>query len=256
MSKSSHLGENLRFLCAEKSSIAKVCREIEINQQQFSKYLAGRAHPSAYNLRRIAKYFGLDEQFILGPYEKMVAAYRGKQHNFVHRRGDPFSASFPGDITKLRSHLGAYQVFFRAPVIPEGVVVNAIFLNEKNAMVYSRLIEVIGNNDSSQRRWTRCDGMASYQSGRLFIVDSERRNENALSMYILTPQPRQRGKYLFGTTCFLASLPMRTPHASKVAFKRFEEYRSARELLNTCGIYAGESPGLDPNVKRYLFSDA
>ena len=36
------LKANLRFLCAEKASTAQVCRDIGINQQQFSKYLSGR----------------------------------------------------------------------------------------------------------------------------------------------------------------------------------------------------------------------
>ena len=36
-----HLSKNLRLLCAQHGSIARVCREIEINRQQFNRYLSG-----------------------------------------------------------------------------------------------------------------------------------------------------------------------------------------------------------------------
>jgi len=59
-------------------------------------------------------------------------------------------------------------------------------------------------------------------------------------------------QYLVGSMTFLASLPRRTPYASKVVWKRFESYRSVRELLETCGGYAPESLTLDPVIRTYL----
>ncbi|MEM7215833.1 MAG: helix-turn-helix transcriptional regulator [Pseudomonadota bacterium] len=256
MSNSGNLGINLRFLCAEKSSIANVCREIGINQQQFSKYLSGRAMPSAHNLRRIAKYFDLNESLLMDEHQRLVDAYNKQERKFTNSERYLFTETFPGDLSKLRRYLGAYQVFFRAPVDPGGIVVNAMFLDEHNGLVTSRLIEVIRDESSTSGRWTRCDGMASYQSGRLFVVDSERHSEKALSMYILTPPPRQKGKYLFGTMCFLASLPTRKPHASRVALRRYDNFKSARELLGTCGIYSGKSRKLDPGIRNYLFPES
>ena len=67
----SPLPENLRYLCADKPSVAKVCRDIGINHQQFSKYLSGRSVPSPNNLRRIATYFGVEEEMLGGPLEAL-----------------------------------------------------------------------------------------------------------------------------------------------------------------------------------------
>ena len=248
----SDLPQNLRYLCAEKPSVAMVCREIGINHQQFSKYLSGRSKPSAHNLRRIANYFGIEEAQLTSSHRELVRIYRASRSTLQTRRADPLSGVFPGDLAKLRPFLGAYQVFFNAPIVRGGVVINTVFLDERNGVVYSRLIEALKGKSQARRRWTRCDGKVAYQDGRIFMVDTERRDESALSMYILSPPPRERKQYLFGTMCFLASLPSRKPYASKVVWKRFDDFRSVRELFETCGVYAEKSLKVDPVARRYL----
>lgn len=252
---SSEFLNNLKFLCAEKPSVAAVCRDIGINHQQFSKYLSGRSRPSAHNLRRIARYFGVSDDDLTAPHLQLVQTYQSNRATLTTRRADPLAGIFPGDIAKLRSFLGAYQVFFHAPIATDVIVVNTVFLDERNGIVYSRLIEALRGSSGGRRRWTRCDGKVTYQAGRLFVVDSERRDENVLSTYILSPPPRQKMQYLFGTMCFLASLPRRTPYASKVVWKKFDNFRSVRELFETCGFYSEKSLKLDPVVRTYLSSD-
>ena len=244
---------NLKLLCSEKPSAAKVCRDIGINQQQFSKYLTGRARPSAHNLRRIAEYFGVEDTVLLGSHKELVASRRRRNATLRERRQDPLANAFPGDLARLRPYLGAYQVYFNAPVVPGGYVVNAVFLDERNGVVYSRLIEALIDRSLQHRRWTRCDGKVSYQNGRIFVVDNERQNESALSMYIVSSPPRQKGRYLFGTMCFLASMPRRTPYASKVVWKKFDAFRSVKELFGSCGMYSAKNPNLDPVIRNYLF---
>ena len=48
--------------CNQYSSVAAVCRSLEINRQQFNKYLSGQVYPSSHNLLRICDFFGLEEQ--------------------------------------------------------------------------------------------------------------------------------------------------------------------------------------------------
>lgn len=52
---------NLRWLCETQPSIASVCRQTGINRQQFNRYLAGNAIPSAEVMRRICALFGVPE---------------------------------------------------------------------------------------------------------------------------------------------------------------------------------------------------
>ena len=53
---------NLRTVCNENISVAHVCRKMEINRQQFNKYLSGQIYPSKYNLNKICQYFQFSEE--------------------------------------------------------------------------------------------------------------------------------------------------------------------------------------------------
>ena len=250
------LQENLRFLCAEKPSVAGICRDIGINHQQFSKYLSGRTRPSAGNLRRISKYFDLSDDQLLAPHPELRKTYQRQSSTLAEVRRDPFATAFLGDLPSLRKYLGAYQIHFLSPASPGSIFMNAMFLDERGGMVYTRLIEHLRDVDGVGKRRTRCDGKASYQGGRIFVIDHERQNEGAFDMSILIPPHRQNRRYLFGTMCFLASQPRRTPHASRTVWKRFDSYRSARELIKSCGLYAGDSRRIDPVTRSYLLGDS
>ncbi|WP_294621293.1 helix-turn-helix transcriptional regulator [uncultured Roseovarius sp.] len=249
---SDHLATNLRYLCAEKPSVAQVCREIGINHQQFSKYLSGRAKPSAHNLRRIAAFFGLEDTQLLGPHDELVGDVRRQKRSLSDRRRDPFAVAFPGDIGRLRPLLGAYQVHFLSPAAPGSIVVNAAFLDERDGVVHSRLVETLFDRSAKSRRWTRCDGKAAYHNGRIFVIDYEEKNEGAFTMSILIPPHRHKKQYLFGKMSFLASLPRRTPFASDVVWKRVADYKSPRDVLRSCGLYAADSRKIDPVIRNYL----
>ena len=52
--------KNLRLLTTYAASIAEVCRRLEINRQQFHRYLSGAARPSARKMHRICDFFGVE----------------------------------------------------------------------------------------------------------------------------------------------------------------------------------------------------
>src|ERR1700730_6992371 len=56
--------ENLQYLCTLFPSIAEVCRRMDLNRQQFNKYLNGQVRPSRHNLRIICDFFGITESEI------------------------------------------------------------------------------------------------------------------------------------------------------------------------------------------------
>ena len=245
---------NLRHLCADRPSVASVCRDIGMNHQQFSKYLSGRARPSPNNLRRISRYFGISEPILTGGHTEFQQHAARKFRTEKERRQDPLIDVFPGDLARLRPHLGAYQVFFRAPGDSTSVIANAAFLDERDGIVFSRIVETLRDTRSATRRWTRCDGKAAYRSGQIFVSDRERGNDAPLSMYILTRPHRDKSGHLYGTMSYLASLSGRIPTSSPVVWKKVKSYVSVREVFEFCGIYAGDSAKIDPKVRAFLSS--
>ena len=62
MSLRLNMAKNLRRLTGRIGSANYVCRELDINRQQFEKYLKGRSLPSAATLKRICSYFKVSEE--------------------------------------------------------------------------------------------------------------------------------------------------------------------------------------------------
>lgn len=247
-----HLATNLRYLCADHPSVAAVCRDIGINHQQFAKYLSGRSQPSPNNLRRIGRFFGVDEHILLGDPAELRRHTTRLAKTEADRRRDPLIDVFPGDLQRLRPFLGSYQVFFRAPNDPTKVIVNVAFLDERNGTVYSRIVEALSEGKSSTRRWTRCDGKAAFRAGQVFVVDAERGPDAPLSLYILNKPHRDKSRLLFGTMSYLASLSGRAPTSSPVVWKKVESYRSVRELFVDSGSFDLHSPRVESKIRQHL----
>lgn len=249
----SDFGANLRFLCAERGSIASTCRELQINQQQFSKYLSGRSRPSSANLRKISKFFNILDSDLLQHHDQFTIWYRANATpDLPGRRNDPLLDAFPGDARAIRAFLGAYQVFYLSPATPGRIIVAAAFLDQVAGVVYSRSLESPFLPQSGRRQWTRSNGKATYLSDRLFVVECERSRAGSLTSTILVPPHRYRDDLIFGEMMFLASYPRRQPTASRTAWKRVPASRSAKELLRSCGSVPEGSLSVPPSVRRYL----
>lgn len=241
---------NLRHVCAERVSVAQVCREIGINPQQFNRYLNGSGMPSAHNLRRICLYFDLTERDMLSDSEAF-AAQRGRLNSnnpTVHK--DSFANAFPGDIMRLRQYVGAYHIHFLSPSWPGSVMIGASFLDETGGQIGVRTIERgYGPNHESLQR-TRYDGRAAYHGSRIFVVEFESEQEGSLTQTILYPAHRQQRTYLRGMTLGIAWRPRRMPYSARVIWKRAQNTASVRDVLSLSGIYPIESKIVDPTVRK------
>ena len=252
MQSKSDFSQNLRHVVASVGTSASVCRDLGLNQQQFSKYVNGVSRPSPYNLRKLAQYFGLDDEDFDQPYHVFTQRFASPAPSGSRAPGDSLKQAFPGDLKTLRSFAGMYRVYYTSPAVPDKIVAAAMFLDERDGLIHTRSIESLRAEGERHRQWSRCEGQASYHGERLFVVDFEERNGGALSMTTLVPPHRYRQGLIFGMMFFLASFPRRTPHASRVVWQRAERGFTARELLQGCGIYSMTSLNVHPAVRRYL----
>lgn len=247
-----NFSKNLKHICAERVSIAQICREIGINQQQFNRYLSGAGMPSAHNLRRICLYFNVLESDLLSRSDQFIAE-RGQLNNnrpTVHK--DPFANAFPGDLSRLRQYVGAYHIHFLSPSWPGHIMIGAAFLDELNGQVNVRTIER-GRGPSRERlQRTRYDGRAAFHGSRIFVVEFESEQEGSITETVLYPAHRQQRTYLRGMTMGLAWRPRRMPYASRVIWKRIENRVLTRDALNRCGVFAIDNQAIEPTIRNFL----
>lgn len=244
--------KNLRHVCAEKVSIAQICREIGLNPQQFNRYTSGAGMPSAHNMRRICLYFDLSEQDLFKD-NATFQMLRGQSNKATApRRKDPFARAFPGDLGRLRSFVGAYNIHFLSPSWPDNVMIGATFLDEYAGQIMTRTIERGLGPDREALQRTRYDGKASYHGSRIFVVEFENDQESSLTETILYPAHRQQRTYLRGMTMGISWRPRRTPYASRAIWKRADPTASANDVLRRCGVYPINHKIIDPTVRNFL----
>ena len=181
----SDFSKNLRHICAEKVSVAQVCRDIGINPQQFNRYLTGAGMPSAHNLRRICLYFEVGEQDLLADADTFIALRGQLNKGGSPKRKDPFARAFPGDLARLRGFVGAYHIHFLSPSWQGNVLIGATFLDEFEGQILTRTIERGLGPERELLQRNRYDGKASYHSSRLFVVEFERGPDGSLTETIL-----------------------------------------------------------------------
>lgn len=248
---SSYLPQNLRFLCAERGAIAQVCREIGINQQQFSKYLSGRSKPAGQNLRKIARYFGVRDEDLFEKPEVLARAYQ-QQSAAAGSFDDPFFTAFPGSLKDLRRFVGVYQTYNLSPAAPGKVVVAATQLEERDGQVYSRTVDSIFLQADAKTQSSYYEGKAAYHGERIFIMEFEPLNSGSFMMTNLYPPHRYRRNYLFGMTSFLASHPQRVPFASRTVWERLDALTLNDDIIESCGLFSLSSQRIGPVIQSFL----
>jgi transcriptional regulator with XRE-family HTH domain len=125
--------QNLRRECARFQSIADVCRQAEINRQQFNKYLAGKGLPSAAVLHKICKTLGVSEDVLFKPkdvqfFSSSATPLEMAMLNLQELPGHPVERlEFAG----LDFPEGDYFCYFPLPKVP-GMLIRSLLRIKRN----------------------------------------------------------------------------------------------------------------------------
>lgn len=253
MATQSNLARNLACLCRDYPSISSICRQININRQQFNKYLAGAVSPSAFNLSRICAYFDTNEEQLQLP----PAEFRRERYGETPTRGSvgrrESVSDFPADgAGQLDRYLGYYFVYYLSPSVPGSMFRSIVRIYRENEFVYSRGMERFNRVDLSIRGSLigREHGNVSYADDRIYVaerVDYIRRN---FSLTVLYPTFRQRLDLLCGVFVSVSSSAGRQPFASRVVYEFMGIRPDLRTMVRQAGIYPAGSPAIREEIRH------
>jgi transcriptional regulator with XRE-family HTH domain len=249
-----HLVENLKIACATQRSISHLCRAIDINRQQFNRYINGQTRPSAHNLARIANHFDVEAaDFFLAPTlfrkrlsKSVVGAYEGSEL---------FNA-FPGNLRALRRHIGYFQTYHRSPSWPEMVVCSCSRLTEQGGLMHVKSMERLRDPGNGIQQLSKYVGLAAFYRNRIFITERVTGPNSILSQTILLPFDEYQRVYLRGTTMGISWRRENLPYASRVIWRHVGAEPDLRELLGRCGPLPLSSRQLPPTVRSFLADPA
>ena len=248
---------NLRLVCDQHRSVAHVCRSLQMNRQQFNKYLSGKIYPSKHNLLRICHFFRLsEEQFNLEPgaFKQVVAESSLQQAETASSEIEKVIGTLPSSGDALSRYEGYYHSHFHGLGFPGRLIRSLVHIYRHQDAYYTRNVEHLWNKEKhgAQRNRFKYAGMAFYLGDRIFITEVETLTRRAICHTILFPSYRNIVDTLSGITMGVGSMNSHMPSATRVEFHFLGKQVDLREALRDCGIFDLDSDRIDSDIRERI----
>ncbi|AZO58684.1 XRE family transcriptional regulator [Mesorhizobium sp. M1A.F.Ca.IN.022.07.1.1] len=254
------LAANLRTLCDRHGSVAAVCRKLNVNRQQFNKYLSGAHVPSSANLRTIANFFGLSVPILFSDPEEFRTLIDG---NFFHAmstaRHLPEFVNFLSNIVfdgsvQDSEILGVYDRYQFSSIYKGFILKSAFCLYRNNNFLQHYYIERFPSFDRPGRTEYvfKYYGFSFPVADRLFTADFEGIQSNELTFGVYAQVKRNAKRFMFGIASGIAANAFRQPYSTKVALHYKGPGLLQRSHLKELTVIDRSDPGIPREVLQYL----
>lgn len=255
----SNFSQNLRTVCTYYSSISDVCRRLNINRQQFNKYLSGGAHPSQHNMHRICEFFGVDEDEIRLPEGAFKKLINMRPRDRYRQNTD---APFMPHLLKLLEqgrdrkdqYEGYYYRYYCSGARPDHIVKALFYLGKSGENFYSNSITRYTTEDNGRKTNTRYRylGVPILIEDRLYLFEYDPAGKDVLTSTVVYGAFRGRVDILVGIQTNVAGKRSRAPSAGNVVFEYLGKTTKIRQALSGCGIFEWETPSIAGWIRSRL----
>lgn len=220
----SHFCDVLKLLCRESGSINKVCKDLGINRQQFSKYISGANMPSPFVIQKLSDYFKISPSVF-----------------FLSSSTDNITEFLSESKISLKKIVGYYLEY---SLIESS---DNVFVSVSAWRIYTRGAVVIAHGEvpyvepSTGQKWfSSYSGTVNETNRQIMITASNGGGEetaNASALWLLRP-------YSFGMSDLMAIRTLSEHGPSRPMTTTVSYFRSvgsypdlARLVLEECGIF-------------------
>lgn len=247
-----NLSYNLKLMCDQYASIAHVCREIEINRQQFNRYLNGETRPSAHSLRRIAGFFAIPATDL--DLEPQVFARRhstGRNHTLPE-----MGLSSNDAIAKADRYCGWYHTYYRCTGYHKAIIRGFVKIYQDGDVTRSKVLDRYYWRHCPRSKTTpivyyKMNGVVTQTGGFLYLLDSHKGLNANYTMTCLYSSYSDHIDMLNGVMIGVSNYLDRRPFASNIAYVAVDRAMSLRDAVRQCGIYPEDAKEI-PKVIRTL----
>ncbi len=249
---------NLKLACSYFPSVSEVARKVDINRQQFMRYLSGESYPSRHNLRKLCDLFGVDEYELLMPvhqFRNLLRLKKERDEGLVKLPPllPPLLQLVQRQCAELSKNLGYFHVYYLSASRPGLLLKSLIHIYEwQEYTLYKRIERLKTPGSKGQAEVYKYSGMVGVVGDRLHLIDQETLTGNELTHTILYPSYRNRITYLTGLTVGVSGNDAHRPSASRIALEYAGNTVNLRRAIADCGLFSPEDPAIPPIVSRYL----
>lgn len=140
--------DRLKELCRTKGSYSEVARDLDINRQQFARYLNGSSRPRDLLVHKMAEYFGVEPQSFFQSH-----SFSGVPEGEISVSGSPTVAAMVETLSKANGPLvaesdlesGLYMQYKQSFAMPSkiGCLLMSIKRDENNVVRSKRVFSVV-----------------------------------------------------------------------------------------------------------------
>jgi transcriptional regulator with XRE-family HTH domain len=254
-----NVAANLAQLAASFQSVSEFCRKLDINRQQFNKYVAGRHLPAQKVLQKIARFFLMEPDDLTRAPADFRTFFEG------HDVGLPFELTGAPELLKflpmlastsdaLRGMHGVYYRYHNSSIYKGKVLRSVLWLYERDGTTRYATIERFPLLDGSGKTGYTFTyhGFCLLLGDRIFLLDSESKQRNELTLSILNQQHRRPKRFFYGLYTAVASSSYRQPFATRIAFQHVSSGRLERRHLRDATVLAPDDASLPTEIRQYL----
>lgn len=256
-----HFSENLKTLCSYYKSISEVCRKVDINRQQFNRYLNGSSFPAYGNLKVICDFFGVDQDEIISPpaiFKDIISpGVQNQQTSSIPNEVLSYidsmrSSSTPG----LDRYAGYYYRYILCASFPGYIFKTLLRIYKKNDFYYFWHIErATSDVEVIEKTFNvRYHGVVFMLSDRIYITELENRINATLAETIMTPSYRPGNKNLYGISCYSTSDRLHRPVATRAFHEYIGDSINIRKALKECNLFPLESTSITDSIKDSIIN--
>ena len=245
MSVRGNLAENLRRLCVERGSINAACRGMGINRQQFDRYLTMQSTPSPTTLKKLCKYFGVEEQELFADPPSIVF-HNGKptKERLLASCKDKLEPLFLDPAPSIKP--GIYYTWITIPGMSEKLVCAATFLRRDGEQITFR--RITGAGEKRKSIWTKYTGDHTgivVERFHCFLFSGVNQSGSKEPTLLRLRWMPMNVPVLGGHGLIMAQTG---PAIATVIMLKAPENTTYREALGNCRVFSTHEPLIDPLV--------
>jgi transcriptional regulator with XRE-family HTH domain len=257
-----YVQKNLATLVDSCRSVADMCRKVDVNRQQFNKYLAGQHVPSQKILQKIARYFMMEAEDLFREPANFKKFYEGFDNELPIglRSSSQFNHFLPlakQSAGLLEDYLGVYYRYHNSSIYKGRILRSVTCLYRAESMVQYVTIERFPLLDGSGKIGYSFTyhGFCLLFGDRVFLVDFEGKQRNEITFSILTPQHRRPIRFLYGLVSGVASSSFRQPFSTRMMLGFADKGLIRRQHLRNATVLLPSDLSLPLEVREYMTGD-
>lgn len=255
------LAQNLRLLCSYGRSVTDICRRLDINRQQFNRYLAAKSKPSLHTVRRICDFFGIEDHEIFLDYEEFAELIRlrpprvDQPRNPLHGFFERLCQSPDQALKEPQKYAGYYFFYFQPDRQRRLIYRNLIHIYQEGGLLLSKQVERYPDSEFNLPRVMKHEGVVYSMSDRLVLTEREEQAGSSLWHSIFYASDYNRVTFLSGLSMGINPDSAHDVICCRSLLEFLGSEIDVRKALGKCGGYAPESPEISDYVMHCVVND-